>query len=119
MKQIKIILCIICIILLSGCKKTYSCSYEDNTNNNYESIITYNIKDDIVINAQAKMTYKDKKTADYMCEVFKYANDANDTLKCDDKVIIINDYQKSVSESDMTQEEFIIYLEQQKFTCSN
>lgn len=118
MKNFKIILLIIGIVFLSGCNKTYTCSYKDNTNNKYESIIHYKIKDNIVIEAHAEMTYKDEQTASYMCEVFKYANDANDTLKCDGKVISIDDFQKSVKEEDMTQEEFITYLEQQKFTCN-
>ena len=117
MKKVKIILLIIGVILLSGCNKTYTCIYEDKTNNNYESIITYKIKNNIVVNARAEMTYKDTQTASYMCEVFQYANDANDTLKCDGKKIVIDDYQKSVREENMTQKEFVTYLEQQKFKC--
>ena len=117
------------LLIITGCtknkeedkeikKETISCSYE-NMNKGVQFItkIDAKIENDKVKSAKATMTYQDAKFAKSMCDTLKKADDASDDLKCEDKVITIDNYHKSLSEKEMTKKEFLDIMDSQQFIC--
>lgn len=113
------------LILLTGCgtKKekntSISCSFK-NTDEGAEftTNVDISIEDDIVKSATYTMDFKDESLSTFMCNIAKQTTNVNsEDLVCSDKSIVINNYQKTVSEDKMTKDDFIKHLEDQKFVC--
>ncbi len=95
-----------------------TCSYAyTGSDYEYNSEVEFKVKDNIVVSATATMTYQDEKKAKNMCEIFKISSDVSEDLVCDDNIIKVNNYHKSVSQNDITKDQFVKYLEEQKFDC--
>lgn len=117
----KILLLLLVLILFAGCskKEKLTCSIENtNEGSEFKTVINAELKDDIVTNATATMTYKDEESATNMCNILKVANDAEGNLECKGKEIIIKNYHKSLnSNGDITKEDLLEYMDNNKFTC--
>lgn len=121
----KAILFLFPLLLLTGCnnkkelKQEQMRCYFENMNQGVEFITDVNadIENDKVKYAKATMTYQSDEFANQMCEILKQAEDAGSNLTCDGKVITIDNYHKSISEKELTKDEFVDYMERQQFTC--
>ena len=113
------------LTLLVGCEvkdkknDSISCSFK-NTDEDVEFTTNVDIstEDDIVKSATYTMDFEDESLSTFMCNITKQTTNVNsEDLVCSNKSIVINNYQKTVSEDKMTKDDFIKYLEDQKFVC--
>ncbi len=111
------------LILLTGCKdktkeEKINCFFQNTyEGSEFTTNIDVSIKNNIVTNATAVMTFKEESLAQTMCSVLKQTEDSGNDLICEDTKITINNYHKSVSSKDMTKEEFLEYMKNQEYIC--
>lgn len=116
----KTLLIVLIILTLSGCgkkKETINCSLTTTEGIKLTTVVNIKIKDDIVTDATATMTYEDEETANNMCKIFNVASDAGNKVECKGDTIVIKDYHKTLSDKDLTKEEMIDYHTSRNYTC--
>ena len=118
----KTILLFTILTLITGCGKrkneVLNCTFENKQDNSeFITEVKAEIKENKVINAEATMKYNDKNLAKNMCDILKVAEDSKDNLKCDDYNIYIKNYHKSISQNEISKDEFLEYMDNQNFVC--
>lgn len=120
MKKIKLIMLLFTIFILTGCTSTITCkaSYKDNIK--YDIKISAESKDDKITSATAKLKFKDKDSAKEMCKIRKLLHSDKVQIICEEKKIIINNYQNvllEVNEKSMSKKQFVERLEKDGYKC--
>ena len=104
-----IILLIMIVFFTSGCtkKESLTCTYiNDSEGNVYTTNVDIKIEDDIVVDATAVITYESQSAAATMCKIYGYTSN-KDTVSCDDNVITLKDFHKSISNDNLSKEDII------------
>ena len=117
----KILLLSVMFVFMTGCGKeeTLTCTSENTTQGaEFKSVVDIEIKKDMVTNATATITYQDEEVANKMCNVFKFAQDSEQNLECNGKVITYKNFHKSAnSTGTSTKEEFVEYMKNNGYVC--
>lgn len=120
MKKVRIILLIFVMFLLSGCGSDIECTNSYNENVKYDMKITADLSNDKVVNATARMKFKNSKDATNMCNLNKLLDLENVQIVCKEEEILIHNYQKIIlanEKKSITKNEFIKILEKDGFKC--
>ncbi len=117
-KLLSLNLLLVCFIL-AGCTKTTKCQSNINKDDfSYNMSVDIKHDDQDIESATLKMKFDDKEAANYMCTFMKSSVN-EESVKCDETTVTVEDYDKTVSDEDgeLTVDDFIKSLEEKDFTC--
>ena len=118
----KYFLCIIVLLLLTGCgnSKKITCTFDGMENNSHaKAKIIANIDDDdIISDLYIEYVFDEQNAADSMCTTFKVESDSQVKVNCSGKKVTIEGpVYKSSSSSGTKKDAFIEEAESHEFKC--